>query len=127
MRDYLMQCNLRLMKSLGTLLLALALLTACGGESVDPDVARGGQLFTEHCTVCHSLSPEVVIVGPSLAGVAMRAAGESSKPREFLRQSILQPQAVITEGFSDLMPPDFERKLSESDLEALLTYLLTLE
>ena len=76
---------------------------------------------------CHSVSPDLVIVGPSLAGVATRAASSGLEPRDILRQSILQPQAIITEGFSNLMPPDFEQKLAAADLEALLSYLLTLE
>jgi hypothetical protein len=69
----------------------------------------------------------VVIVGPSLSGVATRVAAGGLEPREVLRQSILQPQAIITTGFSDLMPPDFEQKLSEADIQALLSFLLTLE
>jgi len=112
---------------IGVLLLASILLGACGGGSTDPDIARGQQVFTEHCTACHALSPDVVIVGPSLAGVASRAANEGPDPREVLRQSILQPQAEITEGFADLMPPDFEKKLAEADVDALISYLMTLE
>ena len=115
------------MKRLSIFLLASILLVACSGGATDPGIARGRQLFTEHCTACHSLSPDVVIVGPSLAGVAARAASQGSDPREVLRQSVLQPQAKITEGFADLMPPDFEQKLADADIEALLSYLLTLE
>lgn len=110
-----------------TILITALVLAACGGDAADPDVARGQRIFTEHCVACHSLSPDVVIVGPSLAGVATRAASSGLEPRDFLRQSILQPQAIITEGFSNLMPPDFEQKLADADLEALLSYLLTLE
>jgi nitric oxide reductase subunit C len=115
------------MWKLTALLFAAVVMTACGGEAPDADVAQGQRIFTEHCTACHSLSPNVVIVGPSLSGVATRAAAGGLEPREVLRQSILQPQAIITEGFSDLMPPDFEQKLSEADVEALLSFLLTLE
>ncbi len=110
-----------------TILITALVLVACGGGAADPDVARGQRIFAEHCVACHSVSPDVVIVGPSLAGVATRAASSGLEPRDFLRQSILQPQAIITEGFSNLMPPDFEQKLAEADLEALLSYLLTLE
>jgi nitric oxide reductase subunit C len=112
---------------LSVLILASILLSSCAGAATDPDITRGQQLFTEHCTACHSLSPDVVIVGPSLAGVATRAASQGSDAREVLRQSVLQPQAVITEGFANLMPPDFEQKLADADIEALLSFLLTLE
>jgi mono/diheme cytochrome c family protein len=110
-------------------LIAASLMAACGSGAADGDVARGRQVFSEHCVACHSLSPEVIIVGPSLAGVATRAAANSEnlEPRELLRRAVLSPQAEIVEGFADLMPPDFERRLVEADLEALLSYLMTLE
>ncbi|MFQ5923083.1 MAG: c-type cytochrome [Anaerolineales bacterium] len=115
------------MKRFAMLLIAAGLMAACGSGA--SDVARGRQVFSEHCVACHSLSPEVVIVGPALAGVATRAAANSEnlRPREVLRRAILSPQAEIVEGFADLMPPDFEQKLVEADLEALLSYLMTLE
>lgn len=127
MRDHSLRCSLKPMVRLGALLLASLILAACGGETVDPDIARGRQLFAEHCTACHSLIKDVVIVGPSLSGIAARAAAESSEPREVIRRSVLQPQSEAAEGFSDLMPTDFEQKLVKADLEALLSYLLTLE
>ncbi len=122
-----MRCNLGTMKRIATLLIAAALLAACGSGSEDGDLDRGRQIFAEHCTACHSLNLDLVIVGPSLNGVATRAAAGGLEPREVLRRSVLSPQADIVEGFADLMPPDFGQKLSEPDLEALLTYLLTLE
>jgi nitric oxide reductase subunit C len=115
------------MKRLSVLLLASILMSSCGGGTTDPEIARGQQLFSEHCAACHSLSQDVVIVGPSLAGIATRAANQGSDTREVLRQSVLRPQAVITEGFANLMPPDFEQKLADADIEALLSFLLTLE
>ena len=119
--------NLRNMKRVNALLTLALLLAACSGKSTDADLVRGRQVFAEHCAACHSVSPNVVIVGPSLAGAATRAAAGTLEPREVLRRSILSPQAAIVEGFSDLMPSDFERKLTEADIEALLTYLMTLE
>ena len=112
------------------LVVVIALLIwSCNGNSGDSDLARGRQVFAEHCAACHSVNPDLVIVGPSLDGIATRAA--DSEPglgaREFLRKSILDPRAAITEGFDDLMPPDFEQKIVGSDLEALLSYLMTLE
>ena len=93
------------------------------------DIARGRQVFSQKCAACHSVTSGVVIVGPSLAGVATRVAatGGNLLPREVLRRSVLSPQAEIVEGFENLMPPDFEQKLVEADLEALLSYLMTLQ
>ncbi len=128
MRELLNQCNLRPMKPFVISALAAAVMAACGGGVTD-DIARGQQVFSQNCAACHSVSSGVVIVGPSLAGVATRAAANDDDllPREVLRRSILSPQAEIVEGFKNLMPPDFERKIVEADLEALLSYLMTLQ
>ena len=115
------------MRRFGALLLVAGLMAACGGGSEDADLVRGRQIYTEHCTACHSTTPGLVIVGPSLAGVATRAADSDSEPSDFFRQAILNPQAEIVKGFSDLMPTDFEQKNTDSDLEALISFLLTLE
>ena len=129
MFDRLKGYNPRLMRRQLVVVLMALLLWACGGKAGDPEVARGRQVFAEHCAACHSVNPDLVIVGPSLDGIASRAADTEPglEAREYLRRTILNPRAEITEGFDDLMPPDFEQKIVGSDLEALLSYLLTLE
>ena len=115
------------MKRLGALLLMAGLMAACGGVSEDADLARGQRVFAEHCAACHATTPGLVIVGPSLAGVATRAADSDLEPSAFLRLAILSPKAEIVKGFADLMPTDFEQKLADSDLQALIAFLLTLQ
>lgn len=68
-------------------------------------------------------------MGPSLSGVARRAAEDAGglESREYLREAIVSPRAEIAQGFRDLMPSDFEQKLIPADLEALLSFLLTLD
>ena len=115
------------MKQIVWAIIAALALWSCGGGN--GELTRGRQVFAEHCAACHSVNPELVIVGPSLAGIASRAG--SSEPgldaREYVRISVLDPRASITEGFDDLMPPDFGQKIVESDLEALISFLMTLE
>jgi len=79
----------------------------CGGGGAD-EVTKGRQIFTQNCSACHSVSSGVVIVGPSLAGVATRAAAhpENLQAREVLRRSILSPQAEFVQGFANSMPSD---------------------
>ena len=82
------------------------------------------------CRICHSLRPDVVIVGPSFAGVATRA--ETRVPgmtaEEYLRQSILDPNAYIVEGFSsDMAPPNFAELLTDEQVDDLVAFLLTLK
>lgn len=82
------------------------------------------------CAVCHSLRPGVELVGPSLAGVATRAA--ESVPgldaAAYLRQSIVDPDAYVVPGFpAGQMLPDFASVLEDDEIEYLVAFLLTLE
>jgi cytochrome c5 len=90
-------------------------------------VQTGRQVFGEHCASCHSLSPDTVIVGPSLSGVASRVADNplGLDASAYLRRSIVTPEADTVEGFPNLMPVDFERKLTPDQLQALIDFLLT--
>jgi ferredoxin len=85
---------------------------------------------TAGCRICHSLDEGRVLVGPSLAGVATRAAtavpGLSAE--QYLRQSITDPDAFIVDGFpSGQMLPGFEQSLTPVEIENLVSFLLTLE
>lgn len=113
----------------------LFFLVGCGQSespptvTLDPQVAEGKWVFSQNCGSCHAIDPETVIVGPSLAGVAGRAetriVGVSG--RDYLLQSILNPEAYLVEGFDKLMPTDFGKRLTGEELDALIAYLITLE
>lgn len=111
-------------KMLALLLFLLA--AACSADPVSNDVALGRRVFTEHCASCHALEGDLVIVGPSLDGVATRAA-ETGDARAYLERSIKSPGDEIIDGFQNLMPPDFAARLSPADFDTLLAFLLTLE
>lgn len=119
-----------------TILIAL---TACGGgdgENTD-DAAAGEELFSQTvigsqagCKTCHSLDEGVVIVGPSLAGIGTiagsRVAGMSAE--EYLKESILKPDAYLVEGFpAGTMPQVWEDELTSEQVDQLVAYMLTLE
>lgn len=89
----------------------------------------GRRLFSTHCASCHATAPEVVIVGPSLAGIASRAERrmQGVSAEAYLQRSLMAPGEYVVEGFSDLMPKDLGASLSSEEREALLAYLLTLE
>ncbi len=132
-------------------LLALAFLAACGAQQqATPQQAqapageqaaaagnpeRGRQLFQSSsvaglpgCAACHSLEPGTVLVGPSLAGIGTRAAQRvpGMSAEEYLRQSILEPDAYVVEGFPKGAMPAY-RNISEQDLQDLIAFLLTLK
>jgi len=52
-----------------------AMLTACAAAGADGDPARGQKRF-EECIACHATEPGSNNVGPSLAGIIGRKAGE---------------------------------------------------
>jgi cytochrome c2 len=139
------------------LIVVLLTLTACGGGAAkpaggeQPAAAAGGnadngkKLFNEPviasagspgCVTCHSLEKDKTLVGPSLAGIATDAAntvkeadykGTAKNADEWLRESILNPNVDVPEGFKpDLMPKTYT-KLSAQELDDLVAYLLTLK
>ena len=110
------------------------------------DAERGQKLFAQEekqasqtnasCTACHSLIPGEVKVGPSLAGIADRAAtrvaGETAE--QYIRQSIQQPNAFIVPDLptyqangKSVMPEGLGNLMSAQDLADLIAYLQTLK
>jgi cytochrome c2 len=139
------------------LIVVLLALTACGGGAAkpaggeQPAAAAGGnadagkKLFNEPviasagspgCVTCHSLEKGKTLVGPSLAGIATDGAatvkeadykGAAKNADEWLRESILNPNVDVPEGFKpDIMPKTFN-KLSAQELSDLVAYLQTLK
>lgn len=138
-------------KILTVLLMVLALfLVACGGgdeaapasegtSSNAGDAARGEELYNQvtigsasapGCVTCHSLEPDVVLVGPSHAGLASRAGDyqEGMSAEEYLRESIVNPDAHIVEGFTPgVMYLNYENDLGARDINDLIAYMMTLQ
>lgn len=125
--------------ALVTLVVILGLmLAACGGGGGSAsDVAAGDQLFHQTvigtnagCVTCHSTEQGVTIVGPSLAGIATTAAtAEAGKTaEEFIKESIVDPNKVVTQGFNpNIMPQNWGQVLSEQQINQLVAYLMTLK
>ena len=122
------------------ILIVCLFLTACSGRAqagMIGDPQMGKALFDQTtireapaCSTCHSVTPDQVIVGPSLAGIAVRAGERLSgvSPEDYLRQSITNPNEYIVDGFSPgVMYPDFRKALTEDEINNLIAYLLTLQ
>jgi mono/diheme cytochrome c family protein len=114
-------------------LLALTLV-ACGGggdagSGGGDGVDAGKTLFAQPiigtqagCITCHSLTPGETIVGPSIAGIGSRSDEAA------IRDSILNPDAVLVEGFpAGTMPQVWADELSNEQLDNIVAYLLTLK
>jgi uncharacterized protein len=91
------------------------------------DAARGRKIFHEHpvasCVRCHQVDGKGGFVGPFLDGIAVR------KQPDYLRESLLDPQAKIAEGFpAEVSPmPPFGVLLPAQEIEDIMAYLLTLK
>jgi mono/diheme cytochrome c family protein len=92
------------------------------------DSKRGEGLFLKHptaaCVLCHALNGQGSNVGPALDGLAAR------KDASYIRQSLLEPNAVLAQGFEYLkvspMPP-MGLILSAQELEDVQAFLHTLK
>lgn len=109
--------------------------------SGDP-VALGEALFSRTppaCFSCHALQQDVVLVGPSLAGIGTRAAataaaadykGKAQTAEEYIRESLLQPSAHVVAGqtFSaggQSIMPAYGAILKPDEIEHLVAFLAT--
>lgn len=126
----------------------LLLLAACGGGGGDAaesggdssvgDAANGEKLYNQvtigsasapGCITCHSMEPDVVLVGPSHAGLGNRAGSykEGMSAEEYLRESIVDPDAHLVEGFTPgVMYQNYATEIKASELNDLIAYMMTL-
>ncbi|UCH44450.1 MAG: cytochrome c oxidase subunit II [Nitrospiraceae bacterium] len=91
---------------------------------------KGHELVEEKgCLDCHSLDGSIEI-GPSFKGLFGRRVlvTSSGKEREviadenYIRNSILHPDADVVKGFDDIMPPQ-EGNVSEEEINEIIRYL----
>jgi nitric oxide reductase subunit C len=115
-----------------------------GVAGADDPSSRGKALFNgaAACASCHSVEPGVVLVGPSLSGVAKLAEerihdsryhGIAGGPAAYLQESLLKPSAFIVpdglyaspQGVS-FMPETYEKTLTPENVQDLVAYMMTL-
>jgi len=86
----------------------------------------GEQIFTAAgCAGCHTLSKAGAngTIGPSLNDLA--SSGDiKGNPDDYVKESILDPDAVVVQGFQPGVMPSFKGKLSDKQVQALVQYLL---
>jgi cytochrome c oxidase subunit 2 len=92
-----------------------------GGGGEQAAAPNGEELFSSAgCAGCHTLEAagSTAKVGPDLGKLGDVDA-------EFIRTSIVDPNADVSEGFRpDIMPGNFGTELSKEELDALVKYLL---
>ncbi len=122
--------------------LLLVFLATCNNETpteiiiekatLDPNSAagRGKALFSIHCAACHSIEVDVVIVGPSLAGISTVATSlvADLDAETYLSRSILYPDNFVVDGYeSGTMQQNFASTLTSEEVDNLVAYLLTIQ
>jgi cytochrome c551/c552 len=98
---------------------------ASASEGSAPGSVEGQTVFlTKGCTGCHSRAGvSEGFVGPDLTALADRAGDrvEGLSAEEYVRQSVLDPQGYIVEGYGSQMPV---LPVDAAELDALVEYLL---
>lgn len=99
-------------------------------------VERGQRLSSSiGCTACHS-TDGTTIVGPTWQGLygheveVILPDGTETKvvaDDEYLRESILDPNAKVTKGFQANLMPIYQGQLSEDDIKAIIEYIKSLQ
>jgi len=125
------------------IILSLLILVACGGDTKSGvseaaisggNPANGEKLFDNRCLACHAIEADEERVGPSVAGLATESAkiindsnytGEAQTAEAYILESIIDPEAYLTEGYAPVMSTNYGDQLSEQELADLVAYLMT--
>ncbi len=89
------------------------------GDAAPGDIDAAALVQSLGCTACHAYGASPGGIGPALSEMA-------GLELDYLRRSIIDPAADTATGFEALagtMPATFGELLTESELEAMVTYL----
>ncbi len=94
-------------------------------------VEIGQKIYGSRCVACHTLT-ESKNVGPGFKGVFGRQekieGGETITVDEnYIRESVVNPNAKIVAGFPKGIMPTFQGQLSEEELMGIIDYLKTVK
>lgn len=103
-------------------------IVAIGNPTNGRTLFRNGGDSGVPCASCHTLD-EQDLVGPGLAGIATHAETriEGMTAEDYLHNSITHPGDYLVDGFENTMNSNYSVTLSESDINDLVAYLLTIE
>lgn len=133
----------------------LGLLAACGGDSSDPvptatqaaaeptatteeavapeggGDAEAGRQVAAQCMACHTTDGSTG-VGPSWQGlynseVTLEDGSTVTADEEYIRESIVDPNAKVHEGFAAGLMPDYSSILSEQQVDDVVAYIVSLQ
>ena len=97
-----------------------------GGGASDTSALGKATFASAGCGGCHTFTPAGADaqVGPNLDNVAADAKAAGEPVADYVRQSIVDPNAVIAKGYQpNVMPPTFGDTLKPDELDALVAYV----
>lgn len=98
-----------------------------GGGAGGGTAGDGASIYTSAgCGSCHAFAPAGTDaqVGPSLNDLAGAAENAGQSVEDFIRESIVDPNARLAEGFQgDVMPNTYDKSLSAEQIDTLVQYL----
>ena len=106
-----------------------ALAAGCGtgqtGIAKGGDVGQGKKLFVAKCGTCHRLAGAGTTgtIGPDLDKLKSYAATAKMPLSDFIRESIVKPNAYVEKGYPPGVMPQNFGKLPKSTLDALVAFL----
>ena len=112
------------MRTAVALLAALAL-AGCGDEAERkaqpaPRGDPGLRVWAaQGCGSCHTFAPAgaTATIGPNLANSL------GGRSRDYIRESIVAPNAVVAGGGSSIMPEGFAKRMTKAELDALVAFI----
>ncbi len=89
-----------------------------GGDAPAAAATAEEALDKYGCTACHAILDSEADMGPDLKKVG------PTLTEEFIRKSIIYPNADITKGYeADIMPPDFAEQMNVKELEMIVKFI----
>jgi cytochrome c oxidase subunit II len=87
----------------------------------------GQKVFTSRCVSCHNATA-TRLVGPGLGGafgqeVEFEGGDKLVRDENYLRESILNPQAKYVKGYAGIIMTSFQGQLSEEELSGVIEYI----
>jgi cytochrome c oxidase subunit 2 len=91
----------------------------------------GKKVYASRCVACHSLTEEKK-VGPGWQGVfghqvQLQGGGTVEADENYIRESIMQPNAKIVLGFPSGVMPTFAGQLNEQEIMGVIEYIKSLK
>lgn len=107
-------------------------LAEAGSADDDMSPVELGEALVQRngCNTCHSTDGSD-LVGPSFQGIwdserTMQDGETVTVDENYIRESILEPNARVVEGFDPVMPP-FEGTLDDRQIDAIIEYIKTID